>query len=177
MAISQPWKVVNEILMYMLKPIAYVYLKLNGVKIGKNFKFYGLPTIFRTRGSYIEIGDNFECRSWWFSNPLGLNHPTIICTWSDKAKIIIGNDVGISGGSIVAQEYIKIGDGVLVGANATIIDTDFHPTSGKVRYMKTNIKSKGVYVGNNVFIGMNSVLLKGVIISNNTIVPAGRTVR
>lgn len=174
---TQPWKVVNELLMYLVNPFVFIYLKVNGVKIGKNFKFYGMPAIFRTKGSEIVIGDNFECRNWWFSNPLGINHPTVICTWSKKAKIKIGNDVGISGGSIVSESEIVIGDDVLIGANSTIIDTNFHPTSGDRRYSKENIKTKKVTIGKNVFIGMNSIILKGVNIGDNSIVPAGGVVR
>lgn len=176
-AMATPWKVFNEILMYLIKPFVFVYLRMSGVKIGKGFKFYGFPKIFRTRGSSIVIGDNFECRNWWFSNPLGINHPLIICTWSSKAKIRIGKDVGISGGSIVANTKIDIGNRVLIGANSTIIDTDFHPTRGIKRYSKKNIKSKEVFIGNDVFVGMNSIILKGSKVKNDSIVPAGAVFR
>lgn len=176
-ALNSPWKFVNEILMYLLKPFALIYLSLMGVKIGKNSKFYGLPRIYKTKGSSIAIGNNFEGRSWWFSNPLGINHPLVVCTWSKDAQITIGDDVGISGGSIVSSEKISIGNRVLVGANTTIIDTDFHPTKGNKRYSKDNIKSKEVEIGDDVFIGMNVTILKGVNIKMNKIVPAGDIVR
>ena len=177
-SIYQPWKLFSEVLMYALKPIAYLYLQINGVEIGKGFKFYGLPTIFRTKGSKIIIGENFENRNWWFSNPLGINHPLILCTWSNEAQIVIGDDVGVSGGSIVANTNITIGDRVLIGANSTIIDSDFHPTTGtNKRYSKENIKLKKVIIGNDSFIGMNSIILKGVKLNNNSIVPAGEVLR
>lgn len=172
-----PWKLFNELLMYLFKPFVYIYLKLNGVVIGKGFKFYGFPKIYRNRGSKIIIGNNFESRNWWFSNPLGINHPLILCTWSKDAEIRIGNDVGISGGSIVSAKEINIGNRVLIGANPTIIDTDFHPTIGKKRYEIKNVRSKPVKIGNDVFIGMNAIILKSVTLSNNTIVPAGEVVR
>lgn len=175
-AYESPWKLFNELLMYLIKPFVYIYLKLNGVVIGKSFKFYGFPKIYRTKGSKIIIGDNFENRNWWFSNPLGINHPLILCTWSKNAEIKIGDDVGISGGSIVANEKIIIGDRVLIGANSTIIDTDFHPTAGIKRYSKENIKTKEVLINNDVFMGMNSIILKGVRIKNNSIVPAGEVI-
>ena len=172
--INSPWKLTNEVLMYLIKPFVFIYLKVNGVKIGKGFKFYGMPKVFRTRGSKIIIGKNFESRNWWFSNPLGVNHPLILCTWSKNAEIIIGDDVGVSGGSIVANTQVTIGNRVLIGANSTIIDTDFHPTVGiNKRYSKEGVKSKEVVVGNDVFIGMNAVILKGVEIENQRIVPAG----
>ena len=172
-----PWKFINEALMYLIKPFVFIYLKINGVKIGKGFKFYGFPKIFNFRGSKIVIGDNFEARSWWFSNPLGINHPVIICAWNRGAEISIGDDVGISGGSIVASQKITIGNRVLIGANSTLIDTDFHPTSGMKRYSKENIKSKNVQIGDDVFIGMDAVVLKGSNISANSVVPAGTIVR
>jgi acetyltransferase-like isoleucine patch superfamily enzyme len=177
-ALNSPWKLTNEICMYLIKPFVLTYLKIKGVSIGKNSKFYGFPRIFKTKRSTIKIGDNFECRSWWFSNPLGINHPVIICTWAKNAKIKIGDDVGISGGSIVAAKNIEIEDEILIGANSTIIDTDFHPLeSSRRRYLIKNIKSRPVKIGKNVFIGMDCIILKGVTIPNNAIVPAGSVVR
>jgi len=171
------WKIINEVLMYLIKPFVLSYLKINGVVIGKNSKFYGFPKIFKTAGSKIIIGNYFEARSWWFSNPLGINHPVIICTWSKNAKIKIGNDVGISGGSIVSNRGITIGDRVLIGANTTIVDTDFHPLKGNKRYSKENVKSKPVTIDDDAFVGMNVNILKGVAVKANEIVPAGAVLR
>lgn len=172
-----PWKLATEIAMYLIKPFVYLYLMFMGVSIGKGSKFYGFPKIFNHRGSKIIIGDNFEARSWRFSNPLGINHPVIICTWGKGALINIGNDVGISGGSIVASKEIKIGDRVLIGANSTIIDTNFHPLKGEKRYSKANVENKSVTIGDDVFVGMNAIILKGNNVKNNSIIPAGEVVR
>ncbi len=177
-SLDAPWKALNEAVMYLLKIPALVYIYLSGVEIGGGSKFYGLPRFFRFRGSRISIGNRFESRNFWYSNPLGITHPTIICTWNKKAVIKIGRDVGISGGSIVAADRIEIGDGTLIGANTTIIDTDFHPISSeKRRYATKNVKSRPIVIGKNVFIGMNSIILKGVTIPDNSIVPAGSVVR
>lgn len=176
---NSPWKLLNEAKMLVLKPYAVLYLQLiKGVQILDGFKMYGLPKVFRHNGSSITIGRRFESRNNWDSNPLGIDHPTIICTWRKGAEIIIGNDVGISGGSIVAAQKIEIGDGTLIGANTTIIDTDFHPVeSSRRRYDKKAIKTKPVSIGKNVFIGMHCIILKGVTIPDNAIVPAGSVVR
>jgi acetyltransferase-like isoleucine patch superfamily enzyme len=178
-AIDSPWKAVNELKMLALYPLSWFYLKLFvGIDIGRAFKFYGLPKIFKFRSSKIEIGNKFEDRNWWDSNPLGINHPTIICTWSSMATIKIGDDVGISGGSIVSAERVEIGDGTIIGANSTIIDTDFHPLDSlKRRYDTENVRSKAINIGKNVFIGANCLILKGSNIPNNAIIPAGSIVR
>jgi acetyltransferase-like isoleucine patch superfamily enzyme len=176
--IGTPWKALNEIRMLLEKPLVYIYLTLLGVSVGKSTKCYGFPKVYRHKGSTIEIGRRFENRNWWWSNPLGVNHPTIICTWEKGAEIIIGDNVGISGGSIVASKRIEIGDGTLIGANTTIIDTDFHPVkSVNRRYDKKNIKSEPIRVGKNVFIGMNCIILKGVKIEDNSVIPAGTILR
>lgn len=172
-----PWKLATEISMYLIRPFVYLYLIFMGVKIGKGSKFYGFPKIFKHRDSQIIIGNNFEARSWRFSNPLGVNHPVIICTWAKGATIEIGDDVGISGGSVVASKEIKIGDRVLIGANSTIIDTNFHPLKGERRYSKENVDSKAVVIGDNAFVGMNVIILKGNNIKNNSIIPAGEVIR
>src|SRR5512135_3559077 len=111
-AINTPWKLFYELGMYLIKPFVFVYLRINGVTIGSGSKFYGFPRIYRHRNSSISIGNNFECRSWMFSNPLGVNHPTILTTWKEGAEIKIGDDVGISGGAISASNKITIGDRV-----------------------------------------------------------------
>lgn len=178
-AAETPWKAVNEGLMILLKIPVYLYVVIfSRVRIGIGSKFYGFPVIFRHAGSRVEIGDHFEDRNWLVANPLGVNHPTIICTWKKGASIKIGNDVGISGGSIVAAQKVEIGDGTLIGANVTIIDTDFHPVASSARrYDQKNIKSRSINIGKNVFIGMNAIILKGVTIPDNSVVPAGSVVR
>src|SRR5689334_10251301 len=106
-AINTPWKLINELLLYLTNPFIIFYVRfVCGVKLGRGAKFYGFPKILRHKGSKIVIGDRFECRNSKFSNPLGINHPTIICTWNANSSIQIGNDVGISGGSIVSEESI-----------------------------------------------------------------------
>lgn len=176
-SLNTPWKVLNELLMYLIKPLVCLYLTVSGVTYGKNPKFYGFPKILKHKNSTIIIGDNFEARSSMFSNPLGINHPLILCTWKAGAKIMIGNDVGISGGSVIAANEVNIGDRVLIGANSTIIDTDFHPTKGVKRYSRVGVKTQKINIEDDVFIGMNSIILKGVNIKKERTIPAGEVVR
>jgi len=176
-ALDTPWKIIPEILQILVSYYAGFILRLNGIGIGQHAKFYGLPKIQKHRQSEIIIGDNFENRNWWDSNPLGINHPLILTTWAANARIVIGNDVGISGGSICAAAGIQIGDGTIIGANCTIIDTDFHPLkSENRRYSRQNIRTVPVLIGKNVFIGTGCIILKGAIIPDNTIVPAGSVI-
>lgn len=176
-ALNTPWKVYLEVVRILLHPLVIFYLKLNGVRVGRGTKWYGFPVIFRHRHSHIVIGDRVEVRNHLISNPLGVNHPLILTTWQKDAQILIGNDVGITGGTICAAEKIEIGSNSLIGANTTIIDTDFHPTNpANRRYGKQKIKSSPVKIGNNAFIGMNTLILKGSTLGRNTLVGAGSIV-
>ena len=102
-------------------------------------------------------------------NSIGLMHRCIITTEKD-AKLVIGDNVGMSGASIWCFKKITIGDNVRVGANVTIIDGDAHqddPRSGK---------NKPVVIEDNVWIGANVTVLKGVTIGKNSLVGAGSVV-
>jgi len=176
--LDTPWKILPELLQPFISAYVRLVCRLGGIRIGRQGKFYGLPKIHRHRRSLITIGNNFENRNWWDSNPLGINHPLILTTWEADASIIIGNDVGVSGGSICAASGIRIGDGTLIGANCTIIDTDFHPLkSDHRRYSRQNIRTAPILIGKNVFIGTGCIILKGAVIPDNTVVPAGSVIR
>jgi len=175
--IQTPWRAISELKMLILKPFVIFFLKLFGISIKDGSKFYGFPVFQRWQSSQIKIGRNFTNRNDFDSNPLGINHPTIISTRSKEAKIIIGDNVGISGGSICAENSIIIGSNTLIGSNCDIIDTDFHPIKYQRRLSNPNSgASKPIRIGKNVFIGTRSIILKGVSIGDNSVIAAGSVV-
>lgn len=154
-----------------------VFLKLNRVKYGKGLRLYGVPFIYRFRETSVELGEKVTINSSFLSNLLGLNHRTIIVA-KKSGKIKIGDRVGISGAAIYAWDNIEIGDDTRIGANVKIIDTDFHPVDPEERLNGNNnaAKTNPVKIGKNVFIGMNSLILKGSVIGDNCVVGAGSVV-
>lgn len=155
-----------------------LFMKFNKVQFGKNLNLYGVPVIFKKKGSQLLIGENCSIKSSFFSNLIGLNHRTIIVTRTEEAKIKIGDNVGISGATIYARKGITIGDNTLIGGNSKIIDNDFHPIEIEARNIddKAMIRSKEVIIGENCFIGCNSIILKGTQIGNGSLVGAGSVV-
>ena len=154
-----------------------VFLKLNKVKYGKKLRLIGWPFVFRFKKAHIKIGNNVRINSNFWSNLLGLYQRTIIVA-KGKAKIDIGDRCGISGATIYAIDSIKIGEKCLIGANVKIVDNDFHPVDPDARIKNdvSQIKHAPVVIGDNVFIGMNSIILKGTTIGNNCVVGAGSIV-
>lgn len=153
-------------------------MKLNKVSFGKNLNLYGVPVIFKKKGSELNIGENCTIKSSFLSNLVGLSQRTIIVTRTEEAKIEIGNNVGISGATIYARKGITIGDNTLIGGNVKILDNDFHPIEIKARNLdiKEKIATREIKIGRDCFIGANSLILKGVEIGDGTVVGAGSVV-
>lgn len=150
---------------------------LNRIPWGRGWRIYGVPIIQRHRRSTIRISEFLNLRSTVWSNPLGINHPVILCTWRAGAVIEIGKGFGMTGGAICAAERIMIGENVNIGANSTIIDTDFHPIDHDLRRKSPQaVETSPVVIGDEVFIGMNCLILKGVTIGNYSVVGAGSVV-
>lgn len=155
-----------------------ILLKLMKVKYGKKLSLKGMPVIINKKGACMDIGENVIIKSSFLSNLVGLYSRTIIITRTNNAKIKIGNNVGISGSTIYARKEITIGDNTLIGGNVKILDNDFHPLEIEARNKdeKEKILSKPIKIGNNCFIGCNSIILKGTELGNGCIVGAGAVV-
>lgn len=126
---------------------------------------------------FIRLGNNVRINSAEWANPIGYTGKTnfkIIGT----ASIIIGDDVGISCASFIANKKITIGDRALIGAGVKLYDTDFHSLDMNERINKQNevVVSKEIIIGNDCFIGAGVTILKGVHIGDNVVVGAGSLV-
>ncbi len=177
MALATPWKARNEIERMLLLPLARFQFALVGVEWKQGWRLYGLPIIQKHRDSHLSIGAELELRSTVRSNPLGPNRPVFLSTRRPGADLIIGQRFGMTGGSIVAEESVRIGDRVTVGANSVIADTDFHPLDALARQnVPLDGATKPVVIEDDVFIGMQAIILKGVTIGAGSIIGAGSVV-
>lgn len=143
---------------------------LKNIKIGKNDTFYGITYINRKPHSSIIIGDNCDFRSIQLSNLIGINRKCTLSTLTKEASILIGNNCGFSGTVIGAFTKIEVGNNVRCGANTLITDSNWHfndPRSGK---------PKPIIIKDNVWLGVNVIVLKGVIIGKNSIIGANSVV-
>ena len=112
------------------------------------------------------------------SNSVGLIQPCVFNISAPGSHIQIGNNVGVSGSTICAAQSITIGNNVLIGSGCLITDTDAHPIEWSER-RKGSIKKVGVapiVIGDDVFIGARSIVLKGVNIGERAVIGAGSVV-
>ncbi|WP_223946721.1 acyltransferase [Arthrobacter sp. NtRootA1] len=169
----------RNLIVTILTRFVSAFLRQKGVSGLHRARFIGVPVVTLRSGSTINIGDNFVAVSWSRMQVIGVNHPTIIRTVQGGAEVDIGVDCGVSGATIVAARSIRIGNGCLIGANAMVVDTDFHQVhSSDRRYLPLPKPQQkhSIVIGDNVFIGANAMILKGSRIGDNSVVGAGAVV-
>lgn len=121
----------------------------------------------------MQDGCTFRSAQW--SSTLGIDRRCFISA-GRAASIQIGRDSGFSGTVIAASKKIRIGDRVLCGANCTISDSDWHPLSAADRASGIAPEAAAIEIEDDVFLGMNGLVLKGVRIGSGTVVGANSVV-
>ncbi len=160
-------------------PLYLFFWKRNGALIGKRVNFLGKPIIKMMKGSNISIGSNCLLCSRSGQTALGVGHQIILRTLNKGAKLILGKGVRMSGTTICAASRVEIGDRCVIGADVIISDTDFHSLNAEIRSSKNDSReahNSPVFIGNDVFIGARSIVLKGVKLGDNVIIGAGSVV-
>lgn len=159
-------KILNEIKNFFAK------IKINS--LGKQSKAY-CWVFKRNKSSIINIGNN------------SLINGRLV-TESKNSKIEIGNNVFVGGQTIFdCLQEIKILDNVLISYECILSDHDSHSIESKKREMdlykfqnkKMNweeVNSKPIFIKKNAWIGMRSIILKGVTVGEGSIVAAGSVV-
>ncbi len=162
----------------ILKPIDWLvswwFFYSNNIQFS-TFSNSGWPRVNVTYGARCEIGEGFRSNNRETSNPIGRFSRCSLFV-GKNGKLIIGKNVAMSSTAIVCREYIEIGNNVYLGGNVVIYDTDFHSLQPDDRLDSkldvSNARTAPVIIGNNVFIGAHSTILKGVNIGNNTVIGA-----
>ena len=114
------------------------------------------------------------------------------CSFSigENGCCTVGDFTLLNGALIMAEERIEIGSHCLISWNVGIADSDFHPLEPaqrridaqaiapffKDRPPRPKLRTAPVIISDNVWIGMNATILKGVTIGENSVVAAGSVV-
>lgn len=137
------------------------------VIIGRRFKVTGRLDI-RGPGTVI-FGDDCFVNSSYIT-------PTTPWTHAPDAVIRFGNGVGLAGTRIGCRCAVTVGNNCGL-ADSRILDTDFHnPRDESGNRQNSAGVSQPVTIGNNVWLGTGSMILKGVTIGDNAVVGAGSVV-
>ena len=140
------------------------------ISIGPNLKIY--KKILVLGKGTLEIGSNCIIDGIKGDNSqfvcIDLAHP--------NAAIKIGNDVGLFAARLAAKFQISIGNGTRIEESA-VIDTDYHSIE-KSRENPGDERTENckVSIGDGVYIGPRSVIMKGVAIGDGAVVVPGSVV-
>ncbi len=93
-----------------------------------------------------------------------------VCTVSNESILKIDSDVSFTGEChIVAADNIFVGKGSLISWNTQIMDTDFHKIIDNNKEIIIN-RSQAIEIGANVWICSRVNILKGTVISDNSVI-------
>lgn len=92
---------------------------------------------------------------------------------NENAVLQLGSGYINYGLNLECYKKVVIGNNVLIGPNVTIRDSDNHSI---FQLDEENIKEQPIIIEDNVWIGMNAVILKGVRIGKGSVVAAGAVV-
>lgn len=118
-------------------------------------KFYHSSRLYVKKGCRIEIGKR-----------VSIYQGVSIYMESASSHLSIGNNTFINRRSeIVCMNDIHIGNNCAISWDVKIMDTDYH-------YINNKSNTKAIYIGDNVWIGMSSLILKGVHVGNGAVIGA-----
>lgn len=147
-----------------------------GVSYGRHCILHGPISFSLKKDAELSIGDDFCFLSGHSLNPLSRNIRG--CIYINQGGFLrIGNHVGMSSTCIWVHESIVIGNNVNIGANVILMDSDAHSLNYLDRRNITtdmrNKKNSPIIIGDDVLIGVNSIVLKGVVIGARSVIGAG----
>jgi acetyltransferase-like isoleucine patch superfamily enzyme len=164
---------------WMLKRKYGKQLKTNGpIRILGN-----LPVLKLPGNSSIVLGEKVVLNSDAKNSNTAL---TFNCTLACglNGVIEIGDNTMLNGVSVTAYQRVSIGKNCQIASCTLISDTDFHPVNPETRMREVlghkfdhkNVNKAEVTIGDNVWIGWGSIILKGVTIGENSVIAAGSVV-
>lgn len=149
----------------------------------------------------IEVGENtvldssFCFKHYFSALPVGFRAGSNCTFWrtslaaEENALIEIGDHTYIANASLVCSEKMSIGSHVLIAGGVTVADSDFHPIMPAARIADTIalspvgnrsrrpfVSTKPIVIEDDVWIGCNATILKGVRVGAGAIIAPGALV-
>lgn len=159
---------------FLLLPAAFAWLRgwWYRIKFTLQFKRFSAGRFFRVYGPLVISGPG---RVKLGSNCLIISNaikPVCIRTLSRDALVTLGDSSGLNGTSIQAVERVEIGDLSNI-ADAYITDTSSHSLARDRRTESVDdARTRPVSIGNNVWVSVQTVILDGVVIGDDSVVGA-----
>ena len=146
------------------------------VNIPKSTKIRGKVHLIAVKDAKIILGENVTLRSDPFDYLGGMPFGTTLLVDRSEGEILIGDNCRLNGTYVHAKKSIKIGKNCVIAAGTNIIDLNGHELISSNR-TKGEDMPKEIIIEDNVWICVNSVILKGTVIGRNSVVAANSVVK
>lgn len=175
-------------------PAPLFHALIPGVPLPGDWYHGAVPTNIEV-GEGTVIDSSFCFKHFFATGHVGLRVGRGVTLWrtslaaEENGVIEIGDYCYIANASLACTERITIGSHVVVAGGVTIVDSDFHPLSPAGRLADTvALSTRGdrarrpavhvrpVVVEDDVWIGYNATILKGVTIGAGAVVAPGAVV-
>lgn len=158
--------------------VGRLYCLVRGVQFQENLRAYDLPIISRHKSSRITLGRHVVLNSDPRVNLAGILRKVTLVTMAPNSEIVIGDHTGLSGAVVCAARSVRIGNYVNIGINTVIYDNDLHPLDWQARRDNdiAQVAVSPVIIEDDVWIGANCTILKGVHIGSKAVIGAGSVV-
>ncbi|MDR2573949.1 MAG: acyltransferase [Desulfovibrio sp.] len=151
-----------------------------GIEVAPGVSAHGAVGLLRWPGGSIRIGTGANLiSSWRRATAATVGAPVRLRVFGPGAAIEIGDGAELTGCSVTARSTrIVIGRKALLAPNCVVVDSDFHALwPPEKRADNPGYENDApVVIGDYAWIGMNSLILKGVSIGEGAVVGAGSVV-
>lgn len=146
--------------------INILFLRFLGVGIGDNLIMNGVPEF--TWYNRVLLGNNVKLEKNIYFKYVGF--------WENKKSICIGDNSFIGRGvEFNISNSITIGDNCLIASGCKFIDHDHGLKLGGLMRLQRGSEQE-IILGDDVWLGVNVVVLKGVTISDGVVIGSGSVV-
>lgn len=159
--------------------IALFYrIRYKRLHIEKGAKIYPSTSVvfhYTNSNSYIKIGKGVWLGCFEHIYRIGWHYPVRISIMASDAFIDIGEGSYLNGVNLYAKKSITIGENAHIASGVQISDCNGH-----LIYQRNRIEADKpcpIRIGDNVWIGLNAIILKGSDIGDNSVVAAGSIVK
>lgn len=153
-------------------------LRALGCTFGRKLRADGRVVVSVPRLGAIRLGERVRFNSRFGSNLVGLSQPVVLQCLGE-GRIEIGDHSGMSGAVLSSRAAIVIGKRVKLGGNVRIYDHDYHALDYTKRGTSEEascVASRPVRIGDDVLVGVNAIILKGITVGDRAIIGAGTVV-
>ena len=146
------------------------------IKIGNGSKVYFKSAVLNYSKGEIIIGKKCLIGRTSICYHAGMPFFTTILNDGENSSIKIGDNCRLNGVYVHSKSSISIGNNCVMASGVNIIDSNAHQITSLDRTVGKDEPS-AITIGNNVWIGLNAIILKGTMIGDNSIVAAGAVVK